>query len=289
VRKRSTWDPTLFEGTAYYYARYRPGYPPEFFKHVADRYALDGTRRLLDIGCGTGQLTIPLSFYFQEAVGLDPDPHMLVEAEAAARSTGRTNLRWLCLSSWDLPSRLGSFRLATLGASFHWMDREAVLKTVYDMLTTPGGLVVASEETHTPVPGHTDYRSIVQQLLRDYLGEHRRAGTGVYLHPDERHEQVIARSPFGPPEIWRHEYDRTWSIDEIVGYLYSTSYASKRLLGDQAAPFERELRHQLLRLEPSGAFPVQAVVTALLSFKPPASPPVPHSWRDDSPDLLTTC
>ena len=51
---RSNGD--LFAGTAWHYARYRPGYPQAFFDDLARQFRLDGTGRLLDLGCGTGQL-----------------------------------------------------------------------------------------------------------------------------------------------------------------------------------------------------------------------------------------
>lgn len=47
----------LFTGTAWHYARYRPGYPQVFFDDLVQRFHLDGTGRLLDLGCGTRQLT----------------------------------------------------------------------------------------------------------------------------------------------------------------------------------------------------------------------------------------
>ncbi|MGW5384901.1 class I SAM-dependent methyltransferase [Nocardia sp. NPDC003963] len=70
----------LFAGTAWHYARYRPGYPESLFDDLIRRFRLDGTGRLLDLGCGTGQLTLPLAAHFAEAVGVDPEPEMLAEA-----------------------------------------------------------------------------------------------------------------------------------------------------------------------------------------------------------------
>ncbi len=35
----------LFETTAPYYAHFRPGYPDEFFKHVVQRFGLNGRGR----------------------------------------------------------------------------------------------------------------------------------------------------------------------------------------------------------------------------------------------------
>jgi hypothetical protein len=38
----------LFAGTAWHYARYRPGYPQAFFDDLARQFRLDGTGRLLE-------------------------------------------------------------------------------------------------------------------------------------------------------------------------------------------------------------------------------------------------
>src|SRR4051794_33957984 len=111
----------LFKGTAWYYARYRYRFPPEFFKRVLERFNLDGRGRLLDLGCGTGQLAIPLAPYFEEVTGLDPEPEMLAQAAREAEKAVATNIRWIEGGSADLAdlqAQLGKFRLVTMGNSF---------------------------------------------------------------------------------------------------------------------------------------------------------------------------
>ena len=49
------WDETLFEGTAPYYVRGRLPYAAGMERALADALALDGTGRLIDVGCGPGQ------------------------------------------------------------------------------------------------------------------------------------------------------------------------------------------------------------------------------------------
>ncbi len=56
-----------------------------------------------------------------------------------------------------------------------------------------------------------------------------------------------------------------WSIDQIVGYLYSTSYASKSVLGERAAAFEQDVRESLLRLRPDGQFEKLVEYTVVLA------------------------
>jgi hypothetical protein len=73
-----------FVGRAALYARYRRDYPAEFVLRLR-QFSRDGHGRLLDLGCGTGQLLLQLAGFFDEVVGIDPEPDMLREAERAAR------------------------------------------------------------------------------------------------------------------------------------------------------------------------------------------------------------
>jgi hypothetical protein len=62
----------LFLGAAQYYERYRVPYPQEVFDWIINEYRLDGRGRLLDGGCGTGQVALPLSRWFGESLRSTP-------------------------------------------------------------------------------------------------------------------------------------------------------------------------------------------------------------------------
>ncbi len=135
-----------FRGTAYYYARFRPGYPEAFFALVAREFGLDGRGRLLDLGCGTGQIAVPFADRFEETVAMDPEPEMLAEAGRTIAETRARGIRLVQGSSADLvrlKNALGVFRVVTMGNSFHWMDRAATLETLSHMVEPGGGFVVA--------------------------------------------------------------------------------------------------------------------------------------------------
>jgi ubiquinone/menaquinone biosynthesis C-methylase UbiE len=134
-----------FKGTAWYYAHYRSPYPTELLDKVVEEFDLDGTGRLLDLGCGTGHLTIPLSRHFEAVVGLDPEPEMLSEGARQAHDADIQNIRWMKGGSFDLPClkhELGKFRLVTMGTSFHWMDRDATLRDLACIVEPSGGIAV---------------------------------------------------------------------------------------------------------------------------------------------------
>ena len=60
----------LFLGVAEYYQRYRVPYLQEVFDWIVNEYRLDGCGRLLDGGCGTGQVALPLSRWFDEVIAI---------------------------------------------------------------------------------------------------------------------------------------------------------------------------------------------------------------------------
>jgi ubiquinone/menaquinone biosynthesis C-methylase UbiE len=239
--------PDLFAGTAAYYARFRPGYPDAFLTHVVERFGLNGQGRLLDLGCGTGQLALPLAPYVGEAVGLDPDPAMLAEAAATAERSGVCNVRWLQGSDHDLEQlrhEIGPLRLALMGRSFHWMERGAVLRDLDSLIEPAGGVVVVSDDERVWA-GQEAWHEAIRQTIQRWLGPQRRAGSGNYAVEYVPFDESFAASPFARVEHYHLTVERTPSLDEIVGYLYSTSFCSPGVLGNKRAAFEADLRQQL--------------------------------------------
>lgn len=257
------WDATLFRGSARYYERGRLPYPPGLAAALAATLGLDGRGRLLDVGCGPGTVALRVAHHFAEVVGLDPDVDMLAEAERRAAELGIGNARWVCARAEELPAGLGTFRVATFAASFHWMDRDRVAAAILTMLEPGGAFVQVSApqenlpEPDQPLPHPFPPRTAIAALVRRYLGPVRRAGQGVLLHGTPGDEAaVLRRVGFGEPEIvvipGRAQFER--SIDDLVALVFSNSSSTPHLFGPRMAEFEGELRALLSETSPSGQF-----------------------------------
>ena len=98
-----TWDETLFAGAAPHYVPGRLPYAPGLADTLRDALDLDGTGRLLDVGCGPGVIALRLAHLFDEVVGVDADNDMLLEADRLAAEAGIVNATWRHLRAEELP------------------------------------------------------------------------------------------------------------------------------------------------------------------------------------------
>lgn len=256
----------LFAGTASYYARYRPGYPAAVFDRIRAAFQLDGTGRLLDLGCGTGEVVLPLRGDFEQVVGIDASPEMIAEAVRRSSELGVTNVRWLSMPAEQISPELGQFRLVTLGSSFHWMRRDEVLAKSYDLLEPSGGVVILGNPGGIWSGEEDLWEQATRAAVQRWLGSERRTVAGTHI-VQGRHEEAVLRSPFVEMEMGEHRWQRDVDIETIAGELYSTSYANKTLLGDNAAAFEDDLRTALLSLNPEGRFVQHLSTDYILAHK----------------------
>lgn len=118
-KRRWTWDPSLYAGSASHDAVGRVAYPIEVAHALVAAPELDGSERLLDVGCGPGSLTLLLAPHVAEAIGVDADVDMLTEAARHARANDVHNVSWRHLRGEDLPADLPTVHLVTFAQSFH--------------------------------------------------------------------------------------------------------------------------------------------------------------------------
>jgi SAM-dependent methyltransferase len=262
----NAWDSRLYEGSAPYYARGRLPYPPEMAAALRDELALDGTGRLIDLGCGPGSVALLLAPLFAEVVGVDPDAGMIAEAKTEAAGQGVRNARWVEMPAEALPDDLGSFRVATLAQSFHWMDRKKVASAVRGMLEPAGSWVHINATTHRvvdgvdvlplPPPPHAE----IGDLIHEYLGPTRRAGTTTLTEGTPAGEDaVMVTAGFSGPRrvtVAGCIYER--SEEEVVASVFSLSWAAPHLFADRIGKFETELRRLLRLASPNGRFAERA-------------------------------
>jgi SAM-dependent methyltransferase len=108
---------------------------------VLELLAAQPGERILDLGCGDGQLTKRIAATGASVLGVDASPQMV----AAARSRGITADE---ASAESLPYSDGSFDAVFSNAALHWVrDQDAMMTEVHRVLK-PGGRFVAEMGGH---------------------------------------------------------------------------------------------------------------------------------------------
>jgi SAM-dependent methyltransferase len=243
----------LFASAAEYYSRYRPGYPAAVIARLRTAFGLDGTERLLDLGCGTGELARLLHGDFREVVGVDKSPDMIAEAQRLSERASLTHSLWICMPAEDISAQLCHFKLVTLGNSFHWMRRAVVLDKAYDVLIPGGGVAILGNPGGI-WEGMDPWEQVVREVVVRWLGPQRRTCAGLFVAEEGAEKVALTRSRFVGMEVGQHHWERLVDVDTILGELYSTSFANRALLGEKADGFAMDVGRSLLALEPTGQF-----------------------------------
>jgi len=256
----------LFKGTAWYYSRYRPIYSDSLIRFLISKFSLDGNGQMLDLGCGDGRLTLRFSDWFEKIVGLDTEPEMIQEAERISKEFRVENAEWLIDDIEKYKSKNNTtFRFVTIAKAFHWMDRPKVLDSLYEMIAFGGGIAII--DNYSPNHVLLPWQKKVQEVVKHWYGNERRAGNITYSHPTVSHEDIISSSKFDLEIHQMPSYEQIWTLNSIIGNHYSTSFGAKRFLGDNVDFFEKHLKEELLAIDKTGVFKEQINTSVKLAFK----------------------
>jgi 2-polyprenyl-3-methyl-5-hydroxy-6-metoxy-1,4-benzoquinol methylase len=121
-------------------------------EQVANNYIRDGTR-VLEIGCGTGMLTLMMAQRGASVMGIDASPRMLAEAEKKikeAKLEERVSLKYMDAALIGERFAAGSFDLIVSTLVFSELppdDQRFVLEACEKLLAPNGRLLIADEVT----------------------------------------------------------------------------------------------------------------------------------------------
>ncbi len=200
--------------------------------------------RIIDLGCGTGELTALLAERFPDAtvLGIDSSEAMLREAEP--RSSDR--VRFECRDIGDLTD-FGPYDLVFAHASLQWIpDNERLMHTLLSSLR-PGAQIAVQMPRNFDKPSHTVAAEVARESpFRELLG-------GPVAQPDtlplERYAELFHGHGFQGAvcfeKIYGHELASSTEVVEWVKGTLLTVYLP-RLDAEGQAKFIARYRERLL-------------------------------------------
>lgn len=155
-----------------YYAGTPPwdiGRPQEAFVMAADAGAIHG--RVLDVGCGTGELALMAAALGLDATGVDAARTAIAIAEDKARERD-LSVRFLVHDVRDLASLSERFDVVLDSGLFHVLsdvDRVPFVEGLHAVLRAGGRYLMLCFSEH--VPGTLGPRRVTQQEIRETFEE----------------------------------------------------------------------------------------------------------------------
>jgi SAM-dependent methyltransferase len=248
---------TMFEEVPEQYQRARPGYPDELFDDLAELAGLGEGSRVLEVGCGTGQGTLPLARCGCSIVCVELGEGLAAAARRNLAGFPQVEVVQANFETWE-PAH-GGFDAVVAFTAFHWVDPELRYEKAARLLREDGALAIAGS-LHVRRPGGDTFWAEVQE---DYDAIVPSPDNEPPPFPEEiesLRDEIEASGRFDyvawRTYLWDHEY----TADEYISLL--DTYSGHRALDDRrrAALYDRIRRR--IEARPGGRV-VKTYITML--------------------------
>jgi ubiquinone/menaquinone biosynthesis C-methylase UbiE len=132
----------VFDEIAAEYDRHRPAYPDELVDQACRVAGLGSGDHVLEIGCGSGQLTRSLVARGLHVTALEPGTSLIALARQNLDGAGEVEFVNAQFEQASLPGE--GFRAVFCASAFHWVDPEVSWQKAADVLVPGGTLALMS-------------------------------------------------------------------------------------------------------------------------------------------------
>jgi ubiquinone/menaquinone biosynthesis C-methylase UbiE len=269
----------VFDEIAAEYDRHRPVYPDQLIDQACQVAGIGSGDAVLEVGCGSGQLTRGLLARGLHVTALEPGPSLI----ALARQNLQGEVEFVNARFEDAPLPRERFAAVFSASAFHWIDPKVSWQKTAEVLVPGGTLALIQycglEEPHTKSDQDAVLAALGQiapdaaanwpsyrDLDATLAGVEQRSGNvsqaWAWLGSYDLAQDDAARL-FGPADIAVMPKRIEQTPDQLNAVLRTMSFYA-RLSPDQRQALEREYQALYERLgRPIRASTVAALVTAV--------------------------
>lgn len=163
-KERAIWD------------KHAPGYDNRVLKMYRNAYdlsiqklrpVLSTDQNVLEIGCGTGIISLGIAPYVDRVLAVDISPAMISIAKSKAESSSVSNVDFRVYDGYSIPCEDESFDIVLLFNTLHVVkEPEALLREANRLLKPAGYLISATDCYAEPVPFAIRLMLGAQKLLK---------------------------------------------------------------------------------------------------------------------------
>lgn len=215
VRRRESFD-----SVSDFYDTYRTPHPSRVVDDVIASARLSAGSKVLEIGCGTGQLSVPLAQCGVDLVAVELGPHLADRARQNLRQFPNARVETGSFEVW--PLRQQKFDAVVVASAFHWLDPSTRSNKVAEALS-PGGFLAILHVHHVRGGTHQFWEEtqpyyVKWGLSNDPAFQPTTPAGAPVMYPE------LDKDPnFSSVERHRFEIPRTYSTQSYIGWLNTDS------------------------------------------------------------------
>jgi SAM-dependent methyltransferase len=135
---------SIFNDDAAAYDAIRPGYPQQLIEDVISYSQIPTSGRILEVGCGTGQASLPFAQRGYALLCLDLGEEMIDIAQQKLKGFSQVAFWRGAFEDW--PLEIAAFDLFISATAFHWIPREIGYPKAATALKQGGTLAIFINE-----------------------------------------------------------------------------------------------------------------------------------------------
>jgi SAM-dependent methyltransferase len=216
-----------FSAQAADYAKFRPGYPREFFDYLV---SIAPSRQLAwDCGTGNGQAAAGLALVFDRVIATDASERQITNAEPHER------VEYHVAPAEDSGIESETLDLIVVAQALHWFDLDHFYAEAQRVLTVNGVLAASAYNLLHIEPS-------IDEVVNRYYNE----VVGPFWPPERKLVEQFAKLPFPFHEIDPPKFEMTahWNLNHLLGYLRTWSSTQRFIAANQRDPLD-EIANEL--------------------------------------------
>jgi len=219
---------TTFEQAAQDYDEARPGYPTALVQDVISLSGIPEKGSIIEVGCGTGQATVPFAEYGYRMVCLDIGEELASLAALKCRCFPDVHVRTVSFEDWV--GEPGAFDLLVSASAFHWIPADLAYAKTASVLKDSGSMALFWNLHPDPL---TPFFEDVQEVYRKHapgLAENVAKRANCQVSIEKRTAQINASGHFEMCEVRRYPWTAEYRAHEYAKLL--NTYSDHRKLDE---------------------------------------------------------
>jgi len=209
-----------FNQAALDYEAVRPTYPDELIEDILKVSAIPENGKILEIGCGTGQASLPFARRGYPMTCLDIGPELL--SLAVKKCQAYAQVRFLCTAFEDWQPGEDKFDLLLSATAFHWIPPQIGYPKAASLLKNTG--YIALFWNYHPRP-YTGFFVEVQDIYRQVVPEWGDPNSGPSLEEDIRatETEINQTGLFEPVLVKKYPWSKKYTTADYLKLLNTHS------------------------------------------------------------------